>query len=119
MDTYKFVSYKFVRDCWDKGFVYISKMREKVDYGNYFRKKINKSNNLLKLYKPGIRYFRHSRNIKRPLSYRVNINVVEAMIESGKYKTLNQYSLDVNEINNDGSESTLNKIYYQYLKKEK
>lgn len=118
-NPYKFISYQFVRENWSHGFVYISKMRKEVDYGNYFRKKINKSNELLKLYKPGIRYFRHSRNIRKPLTYKTDVWTAEKMIDLGNYKTINQYSLDVNEINNDGGESTLNKVYYKFLKNER
>ena len=114
-NPYSFISYQFIRDCWNHGFVYIAKMRKEVNYGNYFRKKINKSNELLKFYESGVRYFRHSRNIKKPLTYKTNVWMVEKMIENGMYSTINQYSLDVNQINNDGEESTLNKIYYKFL----
>lgn len=114
-NPYSFISFHDIRECWQKGIIYISKMHKKVDYGNYFRKKINRSNELLKLYEPGVRYFRHSRNIVKPLSYKTSISTIEDIIESGNYEVVDQYSLSVNQISKDGEESTVNKIYYKFL----
>ena len=112
-----FVSFFKIKQCWISGYCYISKMRENVDYGQYFRKKIRFDNGLLNLYQPGVRYFRHSRNIKKPITFTVNkTEVMDKLVSKGGYKLLNQYSLSITKFDNDG-EVTLNKIFYQKYKK--
>lgn len=112
-----FLSYYTIRECWTNGICYISKMRKDVDYGQYFRKKITADNELLQFYKPGVRYFRHSRNIKKPVTFTANKYEINNLIEKGHYKLNEQYSLSINSLDFDGSESTLNKIYYKKFKK--
>ena len=112
-----FVSFFKIKQCWISGYCYISKMRENIDYGQYFRKKIRFDNELLNLYQPGVRYFRHSRNIKKPITFTVNkTEVMDKLVSKGGYKLLNQYSLSITKLDNDG-EVTLNKIFYQKYKK--
>lgn len=112
-----FVSFFKIKQCWISGYCYVSKMRENVDYGQYFRKKIRFDNGLLNLYQPGVRYFRHSRNIKKPITFTVNkTEVMDKLVSKGGYKLLNQYSLSITKLDNDG-EVTLNKIFYQKYKK--
>ena len=112
-----YVSFYDIREYWDKGICYISKMRENVDYGQYFRKKITVDNELLKFYQPGVRYFRHSRNIKKPTTFRLNKLELERLMKKGDYQLVDQYSLSINKLDYDGSESTLNKIFYRKLRK--
>ena len=113
-----FLSYYTIRECWTKGYCYISKMRKNVDYGQYFRKKITADNELLELYKPGVRYFRHSRNIKKPVTFTANKYEITTLIDRGNYKLADQYSLTINKLDFDG-EITLNKIYYKKFIKSK
>lgn len=113
-----FISYYTIREYWKKGMCYITPMHEGVDYGQYFRKKITENNDLLNLYKPGVRYFRHSRNIKKPVTFTATSNEINNLIEKGHYELTDQYSLSVNQLYYDGSESTLNKIFYKKLKKK-
>lgn len=112
-----FLSYYTIRKCWTKGYCYISKMRENVDYGQYFRKKITADNELLELYKPGVRYFRYSRNIKKALTFIANKDEINTLIERGNYQLINQYSLSINKLDFDG-EVPLNKIFYKNYKKK-
>lgn len=112
-----FLSYYTIRKCWTKGYCYISKMRENVDYGQYFRKKITADNELLELYKPGVRYFRYSRNIKKALTFIANKDEINTLIERGTYQLINQYSLSINKLDFDG-EVPLNKIFYKNYKKK-
>lgn len=114
-----YISFYKIREYWDNGICYISKMRENIDYGQYFRKKITADNELLKFYQPGVRYFRHSRNIKKPATFQLNKLELESLIKKGNYKLVDQYSLSINKLDYDGSESALNKIFYKKLKKEK
>ena len=112
-----FLSYYTIRKCWTKGYCYISKMRENVDYGQYFRKKITADNELLELYKPGVRYFRYSRNIKKALTFIANKDEINTLIERGNYQLINQYSLSINKLDFDG-EVPLNEIFYKNYKKK-
>lgn len=111
-----FLSYNTIRECWTKGYCYISKMKKDVDYGKYFLKKITASNELLSLYKPGVRYFRHSRNIKKIVTFIANKYEINALINKGAYQLLDQYSLSINKSELEG-EITLNKIYYRKFKR--
>lgn len=111
-----FLSYYTIRECWTKGYCYISKMRKNIDYGQYFRKKITADNELLELYKPGVRYFRHSRNIKKAVTFTADKYEISSLINRGNYQLADQYSLSINKLDFDG-EVTLNKIYYKKFKK--
>ena len=94
-------------------------MRKGVDYGQYFRKKIVDDNELLELYKPGVRYFRHSRNLIKPVTFiDVQSRVMDKLVAKGGYKLLDQYSLSINRLDFDG-ETQLNKIFYKKYRKEK
>ena len=112
-----FVSFDLVRQFWVKGFCYIKTMAKGVDYGMYFLKKIHKGNELLKLYPPGVNYFRKSRNIKYPKKYELTKEEVDKLIETGDYQLLEKYSLDVNCIE-DGQLKTLKTVCYKKLKRE-
>ncbi len=112
-----FISYYSIREYWKKGMCYITPMREGVDYGQYFRKKITADNELLELYKPGVKYFRHSRNIKKPVTFTASKIQIEKLIEDGHYKLVDQYSLSVNKFDLEGEETTLNKIFYKNFRR--
>ena len=114
-----FLSYYMIRECWTKGYCYVSKMRKNVDYGQYFRKKITEDNELLELYHPGVRYFRHSRNLRKPVTFiEVRSKVMDKLVNKGGYKLLDQYSLSINKLDFDG-ETQLNKIFYKKFLKER
>lgn len=112
-----FVPFVIIKQCWSKGCCYTKSMAKGVDYGMYFLKKINKENELLKLYPPGVNYFRKSRNIKYPKRYEITKEEVDKLIESGHYRLIEKYSLDVNCIE-DGQLKTLKTICYKKLKRE-
>lgn len=115
----KFIFFPDVRSCWTKGMCYISEMRKGVDYGQYFRKKIVDDNELLELYKPGVRYFRHSRNLRKPVTFiDTRLQVMDKLVEKGGYKLVDQYSLSINKLDFDG-EVQLNKIFYKKFIKQR
>lgn len=116
-DKKMFISYYSIREFWKKGICYITPMREGIDYGQYFRKKITADNELLKFYEPGVRYFRHSRNIKKPLTFTAGrTEVMDKLVERGGYQLQEQYSLSINKVD-FGDERALNKVFYKKYRK--
>lgn len=112
-----FISYYDIREFWKQGICHIEPMRKGVDYGQYFRKKITPNSDLLHLYQSGVRYYRYSRNMKKPVSFTAKrTEVMDKLVTKGGYELKEQYSLSVNKVSFDG-ESTISKIYYKKFKK--
>lgn len=117
-----FVNYEDIRSYWNHGFCYISNMKSNEDYGWYFKKKIKADNPLLKYYKENVRYFRYSKNMKKPTVeiFDENSGVDIMTCLEMYYKKLNQYSLEIyRQEDFDEPEKKLTQIYYaRYIVKE-
>lgn len=112
-----YISYDDIRSFWTHGFCYITRMNPYEDYGLYFKKKIKKDSELLKYYKEGVRYFRYSRNMKKPgelvLDEGSEIDIFDVL---DKYKKINQYCLSIHSTDIYGVSCKINQVYYAKYK---
>lgn len=113
-----FISYYKLREFWTQGTCYVIPMHPNEDYGYYFCKKINKHNPLLVLYKPGVRYFRYSRNMQKPLEFVALLDEVNQFIMENNYHVINEYSISVSRLDDYGDEQLLKQYFYRNLRKD-